>query len=133
MYHHYQTGLLNATLCHYDDVQVHVSNNASVCTSVSQWERMHVHALCVSCKEIATRNHCNRSRGRIKTRILARIMANWKALYMTRGLCECVANSLTPCRVLPWEMQDYCNPGPSRVNLVRSSCKVRSPLLFFFS
>ena len=22
-------------------------------------------------------------------------MANWKALYTTRGLCECVANSLT--------------------------------------
>ena len=35
-------------LCHYDDVQVHVCNNASVCTSVSQHERMHVHALCVS-------------------------------------------------------------------------------------
>ena len=43
-------------------VQVHVSNNASVCTSVSLWERMHVHALCVSCKEITTRNHCNHSR-----------------------------------------------------------------------
>ena len=49
-------------ICHYDDVQVHVSNNASVCTSVSQHERMHVHALCVSCKEITIRNHCNRSR-----------------------------------------------------------------------
>ena len=30
---------------HYDDVQVHVCNNASVCTSVTQHERMHVHAL----------------------------------------------------------------------------------------
>ena len=49
------TGLLYATLCHYDDVQVHVCNNASVCTSVSKHERMHVHALCVSCKEITTR------------------------------------------------------------------------------
>ena len=27
-----------------------------------QHERMHVHALCVSCKEITTRHHCNRSR-----------------------------------------------------------------------
>ena len=33
-------------ICHYDDVQVHVCNNASVCTSVSQHERMHFHALC---------------------------------------------------------------------------------------
>ena len=39
-------------ICHYDDVQVHVCNNASVCTSVSQHECMHVHALCVNCKEI---------------------------------------------------------------------------------
>ena len=39
-------------ICHYDDVQVHVCNNASVCTSVSQYERMHVHALCMNCKEI---------------------------------------------------------------------------------
>ena len=29
------------------------------------------------------------------TKILARIMANWKASYTTRGLCDCVANSLT--------------------------------------
>ena len=33
---------------HYDDVQVHVCNSASVCTSVSHHELMHVHALCVS-------------------------------------------------------------------------------------
>ena len=50
-------------ICHYDDGQVHVCNNAaSVCTSVSQHERIHDHALCVSCKEITIRNHCNRSR-----------------------------------------------------------------------
>ena len=46
-------------ICHYDDVQVHVCNNASVCTSVSQHERMHVH---VNYKQITTRNHCNRRR-----------------------------------------------------------------------
>ena len=28
-------------ICHYDEVQVHVCNNASLCTSVSQHERMH--------------------------------------------------------------------------------------------
>ena len=32
-------------ICHCDDVQVHVCNNASVCTSVSQHERMHAHVL----------------------------------------------------------------------------------------
>ena len=31
-------------ICHYDDVQVHMCNNARVCTSVSQHERMH--AMC---------------------------------------------------------------------------------------
>ena len=46
-------------ICHYDDLQVHVCNNASVCTSVSQHERMHVH---VNYKQITTRNHCNRRR-----------------------------------------------------------------------
>ena len=69
-------------ICHYDDVQVQVCNNASMCTIVNQHERIHVHALCVSCKEITNRNHCNRRRvselSRNKTRILARIMANWK-------------------------------------------------------
>ena len=34
-------------ICHYGDVQVYVCNNASVYTSVSQYERMHIHALCV--------------------------------------------------------------------------------------
>ena len=80
-------------MCHYDDVQVHVCNNASVYTSVSQHERMHVH---VNCKQIIARNHCNRSRvgeAGIRQEFLA--TANWKALYTNRGLCECVANSLT--------------------------------------
>ena len=67
-------------ICHYDDGQVHVCNNAaSVCTSVSQHERIHIHALCVSCKEITIRNHCNRrvdKACRNKMKILARIMAN---------------------------------------------------------
>ena len=35
-------------ICLYDDVQVHVCNNASVYTSVSQHEHMHVHVPCVS-------------------------------------------------------------------------------------
>ena len=50
-------------ICHYYNVQVHVCNNASVCISVNQHECMHVHALhvCVNCKEISTRNQCNRS------------------------------------------------------------------------
>ena len=64
------------SIYHYDDVQVHVCNNARVCTSVSQQERMHVHALRVSCKEITTRNHCNRSRvgeAEIKQEVSARI------------------------------------------------------------
>ena len=30
-------------ICHYNDVHVHVRNNASVCTNVSRHERMHVH------------------------------------------------------------------------------------------
>ena len=41
---------------------------------------------------ITTQNHCNRSRmGKA-----GRIMANFGKLYTpTRGLCECVVNSLT--------------------------------------
>ena len=49
---------------------------------------MHVHALCVSCKEITTRNNCNRSR-------VGEAGIRREALYTTRGLCECTANSLT--------------------------------------
>ena len=29
------------------------------CAQVSQWEHMHFYVLCVNCKEITTRNHCN--------------------------------------------------------------------------
>ena len=41
-------------ICHYDDVQVHVCNNASVCISVR--------APCTMCKETTPQNHCNHSR-----------------------------------------------------------------------
>ena len=84
-------------ICHYDDVQVHVCNNASVCTSVSQYKRMHVHALCVSCKEITTRNHCNRSRvGEAGIRNFSKHYGKLERfIHATRELCECVANSLT--------------------------------------
>ena len=52
-------------------------------------------------------------------------MANWKALYTTRGLCECVANSLTRA-VLNTAMGDATLLQPLEcVNLVRSSCEVQ--------
>ena len=84
--HHNQTGLLNATLCHYDDVQVHVCNNASVCTSVSQHERRHVPALCVNCKEITTRNNCNQVGEAEIRREFSKDYGklDWKAIYTTR-------------------------------------------------
>ena len=62
-------------------------------------------------------------------------MTNWKALYTARGLCECVANSLTRAvlnTAMGGAMQITATtkfPG-SFVNLVRSSCEVRSHLLF---
>ena len=81
-------------ICHYDDVQIHVCNSASVCTSVSQHERMHAHALCVSCKEITLIAIVAEWP---RQGIIARTLANWRALYTTinREVCECVANSLT--------------------------------------
>ena len=80
-------------ICHYDDVQVQVCNNASMCTSVNQHERipMFMHYICVSCKEITNRNHCNRRR----VSELSKDYGKLEAVYTTRGLCECVANSLT--------------------------------------
>ena len=57
---------------------------------------MYVHALCVSCKEITTRNHCG-----IRREFLARIMAIGK-LY-TR-----LARRVENCHA--WEGQDYREP-----------------------
>ena len=62
------------------------------CKCVSQHERMHVHALCVNrklCKEITTRKSLRVGEAEISSR------EDGKALYTTRGLCECVANCLT--------------------------------------
>ena len=60
-------------------------------------------------------------------------MANWKALYTTRGLCECVANSLTRA-VLNAAMGGarLLQPLESRYFGTISSCEVRSSLLFFY-
>ena len=64
---------------------------------------------------------CNRSRVGKAGIILARIMANWKAFYTNRGLRKCVVNSLT---------RAVLNTSLGTVNLVRSSCEVRSRQLF---
>ena len=49
-------------------------------------------------------------------------MANWKVLYMTRGLCECVANNLTCGRRkitvtigIPWD-SDSDHPNKQKGN-----------------
>ena len=53
---------------------------------------MHVHALCVCYKiKKRTSNHCRVG----EAGNFSKDIANWKALYTTRGLCECVSNSLT--------------------------------------
>ena len=105
----------------WNRIHVHVTMFVSVCTINTR----QVYCMPHTCK--TTRNHYNRSRvsEAAMTRILARVMANWKALYTTRGLCECVVNSLTRA-VLNTAMggarllQPWNSLGPS-INLVRSS------------
>ena len=109
--------------CQYDDVQVHVCNNASVCTSVRMSACVHMYYVCVKKQQPEIIAIVAEWARQDRREILARIMANRKALYTIRGLCGCVANSLTR------PVLSTARNSLGTVNLVRSSCDVTS----FFS